>query len=71
MENGALDLFDALKDEDNNIVNELINRHGDFNKVLDKYGQTALHLAAKSTPIPYLKMAFGLHPLLKLPVLNL
>ena len=47
-------LYYALKG-DNNKVNELINRHGGFNKVLDEDGYTALHWAAAYRDIPILQ----------------
>jgi len=48
-------LCEALRDGHNSKVHELINRHGGFNKVVDKYGDTALHKAAMSRQVTILQ----------------
>ena len=51
----AYQLYDAFCNEDYDEVNELINRHGGFNKVVNEYGWTAIHLAARNGQVPILQ----------------
>ena len=48
-------LYTAFCNEDYDKVNELINRHGGFNKVVSKLGNTALHEAAVNGQVPILQ----------------
>ena len=51
----AWQLHNALCRGDNRFVNEVINRHGGFNKVVDEDGFTALHFAARSGEVEILQ----------------
>ena len=55
MADPAEQLYDAFCNEDYDEVNELINRHGGFNKVVNEYGYTALHFAAYKGDVPVLQ----------------
>jgi hypothetical protein len=55
MPNPAYQLFVAFRNEDYDEVNELINRHGGFNKVVNENGSTAIHLAANNGQVPILQ----------------
>ena len=55
MADPAKQLYNAFRDEDYDEVNELINRHGGFNKVVDENGWTALHEAAGDGRVPILQ----------------
>ena len=50
-----IQLYDALKNGDNTKVDDLINSHGGFTKVVNEYGSTALHVAAIEGNLPLLQ----------------
>ena len=55
MSNPAKDLHRALEKGENTKVDDLIESHGGFTKVVDEDGWTALHWAARYGNIPVLQ----------------
>ena len=55
MEGPPWDLYRALQKGDNTKVDDLIERHGDFAKVVDNRGWTAIHWAAKDKNVSVLQ----------------
>ena len=55
MEGPSLDLYRALKNGNTPKVDDLIESHRGFTKVVDENGQTALHIAAAYGNIPLLQ----------------
>jgi ankyrin repeat protein len=49
------DLYRALEKGDNPKVDDLINSHGGFTKVVNDNGSTAIHIAARQGNIPVLQ----------------
>ena len=49
------DLYLALENGDTTKVDDLINSHGGFTKVVNQYGHTAIHVAAKEGNLPVLQ----------------
>ena len=49
------DLYYALEKGDNQKVDDLIESHGGFTKVVNIYGYTAFHVAARQGNIPILQ----------------
>ena len=52
---GPYQLFEALRDGKNTRVAEIIKEHGDFTKVVDGSGWTAIHFAAMEGNVPVLQ----------------
>ena len=55
MSDPSRELYHALRDGDDTKVADLIESHGDFTKVVNEGGLTALHLAAYQGNVPVLQ----------------
>ena len=55
MSDPSRELYHALRDGDDKKVADLIESHGDFTKVVNEYGYTALHFAAYKGDVPALQ----------------
>ena len=55
MSDPSRELYHALRDGDDTKVADLIESHGDFTKVVNEYGSTALHVAAIEGNLPLLQ----------------
>ena len=55
MSDPSRELYHALRDGDDTKVADIIESHGDFTKVVNEYGYTALHFAAYKGDVPALQ----------------
>ena len=55
MSDPSRELYHALRDGDDTKVAEITNSYGEFTKVVNEYGYTALHFAAYKGDVPTLQ----------------